>query len=142
MKLITMAAVCGGLLLTSGAVMAADEKPASGQATRNAEALPKGATLISPGTYTYTDAQGKKWIYRQTPFGVAKFEDIQRPATDQEGEKKRIEQTRAFDDGDSVRFERPGPFGLYRWKQKKTDLNAMEQAVWDREHGRKSSSKE
>ena len=117
-KLITMAALCGGFVLLPGAMRAADAKPAGGQTTQNAAALPKQAVAISPGTYTYTDPQGKKWIYRQTPFGLAKFEDRERPASDQEGEQKRIEQTRAFEDGDSVRFERPGPFGVDRWKQK------------------------
>ena len=130
MKMIlTIAALCGGFLLMPAAGRAADDK-----------ALPKGAVEISKGTYTYTDAQGKKWIFRPTPFGMAKFEDKDRPASDQESEQKRIEQTRAFDDGDSVRFERPGPFGLYRWTQKKTNLNTVEQAAWDRARNQKPAA--
>ena len=129
MNILTIAALCGGFLLMPAAGRAADDK-----------ALPKGAVEISKGTYTYTDAQGKKWIFRPTPFGMAKFEDKDRPASDQESEQKRIEQTSALDDGDSERFERPGPFGLYRWTQKKTNLNAVEQAAWDRVRNQKPAA--
>ena len=141
MKIVAMAALCGGFLLSTG-VRAADNKPAGGQKTQDVAALPKEAVPISPGTYTYTDALGKKWIFRQTPFGLAKFEDRERPATDQESEQKRIAQTTAVEDGDSVRFERPGPFGVYRWKQKKTELNPMEQAVWDRARGQQPAGRD
>jgi hypothetical protein len=37
------------------------------------------------------------------------------------------------EDGDSVKFERPGPFGIYKWEKKKTDLDAGEKAAWERE---------
>jgi hypothetical protein len=130
-KLLMMAALCGGMLLSSGAVSAADTK-----------AVPKGAVAISPGTYTYTDADGKKWIYRETPFGMAKFEDRGRPATDQESDRKRIAATTAVEDGEFIRFERPGPFGMYRWKQKKTELDAVEQAVWDRTRAQQSAGRD
>src|SRR5260370_37812589 len=33
--------------------------------------LPAGAKMVEPGTYTFTDAQGKKGIYRKTPLGLA-----------------------------------------------------------------------
>jgi hypothetical protein len=32
-----------------------------------------------------------------------------------------------------VKFERPGPFGTYKWEKKKTDLDAGEKAAWERE---------
>ena len=76
-----------------------------------------------------TDSQGKKWIYRKTPFGIARIED--KPV-----EAKRAEvpkDMKATEDGETIRFERPGPFGAYKWQRKKTELNEMEQAVWDRE---------
>ena len=95
--------------------------------------LPAGARQIEPGTYTYTDAQGKKWIYRQTPFGLARAEDkpAERPATPVTGPT-----TTATEDGDTVRFERPGPFGTYRWQKKKTDLDEDERAAWERSRGK------
>jgi hypothetical protein len=129
-KFLMMAALFGGMLLSSSAARAADDKT-----------LPKGAVAIAPGTYTYTDADGKKWIFRQTPFGMAKFEDRDRPATDQEADQKRIAATTAVEDGEFIRFERPGPFGVYRWKQKKTELDAVEQAVWDRTRAQQSAGR-
>jgi hypothetical protein len=141
MKFVTIAALCGGILMTP-ALRAADSKPAAARKPAASVELPKQAVLVSPGTYTYTDAQGKKWIYRQTPFGLAKFEDREPPASDQENEQKRIAQTRAYEEGDSVRFERPGPFGLYKWKVKKTELNSMEKAVWERTRDQQPREKE
>ena len=35
--------------------------------------------------------------------------------------------------GDSLKFSRPGPFGAYNWTKKKTNLNDVEKAVWERE---------
>src|SRR5437879_1051591 len=89
--------------------------------------IPAGAMLVEPGTYTFTDAQGKKWMYRKTPFGIAKFEDkpADAPAT-------AAATITATEDGDSVRFERPGPFGPYRWQKKKTELDSDERAAWER----------
>jgi len=98
--------------------------------------LPSGANETAPGTYSYTDAQGRKWIYRKTPFGLAKFEDKPIPditgAMPQNPDKPK-ESTKAIEDGDSIRFERSGPFGSYRWKRKKTELNETEQAIWDKQ---------
>src|ERR1039458_7120288 len=37
--------------------------------------IPAEAVLAADGDYHYTDPQGKKWIYRKTPFGVARMED-------------------------------------------------------------------
>src|SRR5438094_9214400 len=90
--------------------------------------IPAGATRVEPGTYNYTDAQGKKWIYRQTPFGLARTEDkpAERPAPPATGTT-----TTATEDGDTVRFERPGPFGIYRWQKKKTELDEDERAAWE-----------
>jgi hypothetical protein len=104
--------------------------------------LPAGAVQTGPATYTFTDAQGKRWIYRQTPFGLARVEDQAKPATpaEQASTEKQIAQTHAVENGDAIQFERPGPFGVYRWTKKKTDLNAVEKAVWDRDRGAQSSA--
>src|ERR1035441_7718171 len=37
--------------------------------------IPAQAVLAADGDYHYTDPEGKKWIYRKTPFGVARMED-------------------------------------------------------------------
>ena len=51
--------------------------------------------------------------------GIAKLEDKPDPRS-----RGRIppqaRYLKAADAGDSVRFERPGPFGTYRWERKKT----------------------
>src|SRR5689334_25119124 len=85
--------------------------------------IPKGAVETEPGTFRYTDSDGKKWIYRKTPFGVARLED---KGTDQAAEQPASDPSsfiKATEDGDTVRFERPGPFGIYRWQKKKSDLD-------------------
>ena len=91
--------------------------------------IPAGATMTEPGTYTFTDAQGKKWIYRKTPFGITRFEDkpVEAPAAPAAGST-----ITATEDGDTVRFERPGPFGPYRWQKKKSELDSDERAAWER----------
>jgi hypothetical protein len=93
--------------------------------------IPAGAKEVGPGTYTYTDAKGKKWIYRKTPFGVSRLED--KPgAVSVTPEPKPEEQIRAVEDGDVVRFERSGPFGSYKWERKKSELTEVERAALER----------
>src|SRR5262245_59440063 len=93
--------------------------------------LPAGAVKVDDITYTYTDAKGKKWIYRQTPFGLARLED--KPA--EPVANAAPPNITATDAGDSVKFERPGPFGVYRWEKKKTDLTDDEKSAWERSRG-------
>jgi hypothetical protein len=91
--------------------------------------IPAGAVEFEAGSYRYTDAKGKKWIYRKTPFGVARMED--RPAAP--APDIFADLTKATETGDTIRFERPGPFGTYRWERKKTELTASEKAIWERQ---------
>jgi len=99
--------------------------------------IPADAVRIDPYTYSYTDAQGKKWIYHKTPFGITRAED--KPASLEEAQKAQddrarlIESTKAVEDGDTIRFEQASPFGTTRWQRKKAELNDMERAVWERE---------
>lgn len=155
------ALICFFLMMAAlGAAEKAAARKASPQPEKAKQAaaparvtIPPGATETEPGTYTYTDAAGKKWIYRETPFGVAKLEDKGEAAdtgyretpfgtvkttapavrNDPEADRREINSTTAIDDGEYVRFERPGPFGVYRWKRKKTDLSGVEKAVWERQ---------
>jgi hypothetical protein len=91
--------------------------------------IPKGAVEYEPGSFRFTDAQGKKWIFRKTPFGVARMED--RPAA--AAPDPSADLTKATEVGDSIRFERPGPFGTYRWERKKSELTETEKAAWERQ---------
>jgi hypothetical protein len=102
--------------------------------------IPAAAVKGSDGAFRYTDPQGKKWVYRKTPFGVARAED--KPAETPAESTQRFDNVKATEDGDSIRFERPGPFGIYRWQRKKTELNEMEQTVWNREQSRAAASKD
>jgi hypothetical protein len=99
--------------------------------------IPAGATQTEPGTYTYTDAQGKKWIYRKTPFGIARAEDKPSVAP----AVPAAANITAAEDGDTVRFERPGPFGPYRWQKKKSELTADEQAALEKSRGKTDEAK-
>src|SRR5579859_2634475 len=113
-------------LLGLAAGLAEDQPAAKKAAVKKTAAppaevkVPAGAKMIEPGTYTYTDAQGKKWIYRNTPFGMSKAED--KPVESNGPAPVLGSGITATEDGDTVRFEKPGPFGVYRWQKKKTEL--------------------
>ncbi|HET9319914.1 MAG TPA: hypothetical protein VFO27_09060, partial [Bryobacteraceae bacterium] len=51
----------------------------------------------------------------------------------QDEKDRLIQSTTAVEDGDSVRFARQTPFGRSEWRRTKTQLNEIEQAVWNRE---------
>jgi hypothetical protein len=96
--------------------------------------IPAGAVKTDDGSYHYADPQGKKWIYRKTPFGIARLEDKPVDVAARAAEsQKRFAAVKATEDGDIIRFERPGPFGIYKWQRRKTELDEMEQTVWARE---------
>ena len=121
-------------------------KPAPAAAAKPAPKaieIPAGALETQPGTFSYTDPQGKKWIYRQTPFGVVRMEEkadaqagsgqpgpfgaARTPAPD-------VVNVKVVDNGDTVHFERPGPFGLFKWDRKKGDLTVEERGWLERSH--------
>jgi hypothetical protein len=105
--------------------------------------IPADAVKTDDGSFKYTDSKGKKWIYRNTPFGVAKSEDKPIDATATPFGKAKLQEkpaeppqptvdtnpTRVFEDGDSYRFERTTPFGVSKWTKKKTDLDASEKKI-------------
>jgi hypothetical protein len=95
--------------------------------------IPASAAEFEPGSYHYTDAKGKLWILRPTPFGIAKIEDTGAPLRNNPGQDHSMDGVKAAESGDSVKFERPGPFGIYKWEKKKTDLDAGEKAARERE---------
>lgn len=148
--------VCILFLVGIAVLAAADEpakksaKPAARTATKTAKApapvtIPAGAVQVGgdSNTYSYTDAQGKKWIYQKTPFGIARREDKPRPQDTEAAARQRrqeIETTTAVEDGEYVRFTRPGPFGQLKWRQKKTDLDETEKAIWEKAQSPGTSS--
>jgi|ERR1035441_3587391 cold shock CspA family protein len=104
-------------------------KKAAPKATDAAKpAIPAEAVLGADGNYHYTDPQGKKWIYRKTAFGVSHMEDTPQPASAKTSAANGAGIT-ATEDGDKVRFERRGPFGVWRWEKKKSELDEGEKAA-------------
>lgn len=91
-----------------------------------AEKIPAGAKEVQPYTYSYTDAQGNNWMYRQTPFGVTKWQekDIPKPAFPDQPNPVTV-----VDLGGQVRFERQTPFGRFVWTKKKTELSCDEKGL-------------
>ena len=122
-------------LLTSALLLSASDpqtkKAAAAPAAKTIKPLeiPAGAVEKEPGSFYFTDAQGKKWIYRKTPFGVARLED--KPAAErfEAAATDPLANVKITVEGDLVRFERPGPFGVYKWQKKKSELDEKELAA-------------
>jgi hypothetical protein len=104
------------------AATTAKKKPAPQPAAT--QSIPAGAKLVEPGLYRYTDASGKTWNYRQTPFGISKWEESSAPAPQPEPAAK--EPVAVTDLGDSYRFEKKTPFGQSSWTRKKSELTDEE----------------
>jgi hypothetical protein len=91
--------------------------------------IPKDAVQNPDGTYSYTDKEGKKWTYAKTPFGLMKTASPDTPASaDTPVSSTSI---KAIDKGDTVRFERPSPFGPMGWEKKKSELTDEERHILD-----------
>ena len=112
------------------------KKPATTAAANSGSiSIPPDAVEIGPQVYRYKDAKGKSWIYRKTPFGISKVEEINAglvpaqiqsaPAPPPANSKIKVS---AIDKGDSVRFEQLTPMGPRVWERKKSDLTPEERA--------------
>jgi len=116
--------------------------------------IPAGAVETEPGTFRFTDGDGKKWIYRKTPFGVARAEDkggetpsagstglaSTTPKADVAANAANKEQpVQVVEQGDTVHFERPGPFGIYKWDRKKDELSDAERGWLEQQRARSSA---
>jgi len=128
MKIVTLAFIAAGLLLAQDKKAEARTGTAKGAAST--PTLPSGAKEVEPGLYRYTDAQGKTWMYRNTPFGLAKWED--KPVTTAPVVQP-VVPVSTTDLGDSIQFERQTPFGPQKWTKKKTDLTDDEKAYLKKE---------
>jgi hypothetical protein len=117
------------------------QKPkAASKAEAPVTTVPQGATLVEPNLYRYTDSSGKIWMYRQTPFGLSKWEDT--PAAAPQPPAAQGEPVSVVDLGDSVRFEKKTPFGATQWVRKKTELTDDEKALVAGGVGDKSKASE
>jgi hypothetical protein len=127
-------------LLAAAFCMQAAEDNKSEKAAPAPQALtiPQDAVKEANGTYSYTDKQGKKWVYRNSPFGVI------RTVAPEPGPDARpnpaAAATKATDKGDTVQFERPTPFGLTKWEKKKSDLTNEERRIFDAQNQSKTET--
>jgi hypothetical protein len=137
MKLAVLALAVMAPLAFAGAEQTKKKPPAAPPPAKET-VIPKEAKQIEPYTYRYTDAQGKTWIYRKTPFGVVRFPE---PPPEAKPVEEIPEGMTAVEDGDSVRFERPTPFGKHRWTRKKSELTELERRVWERERQKSAAAK-
>ncbi len=101
--------------------------------------IPAGALQIGPNSYRAMLPDGRTLVYRISPFGVVSREE--KPAPPEFGNRA-PEQVKAVAGGDVVRFERVTPMGTIRWQKKKSELNKMEQAVWERDGGVHGAARE
>jgi hypothetical protein len=110
------------------------------KATRKTVAIssiPKDAVETTPGIYTWTDKDGKAWMYRRTPFGVSRW-PAESMYTKQDGAD---DQTTAVEQGDSIRFERSTPFGKRSWVRKKSEMSETEKAIWANQQKNSAASR-
>ena len=88
--------------------------------------IPAEAQQVQPYTYAYTDHDGTQWMYRQTPFGLTKWQSSDVPPTTA---KEQPNNVTAIDTGDAIRFERTTPFGHYTWTKQKSELTGDEKLL-------------
>jgi hypothetical protein len=136
MKILTLALIAAGLLLAQDKKAQPRTAPAKGSAST--QPLPTGAKEVEPGLYRYTDAQGKNWLYRNTPFGYARWED--KPAAETAPVVQPDVPVTITDLGDSVQFERQTPFGIQKWTKKKANLSEDEKAYLKKEDSKRPPS--
>jgi hypothetical protein len=138
-----MRAIIITVLITAAALTAAPTqakgKTSTKTSTRAAAAkqtppkaltIPAGAVEIEPGLWKHTDAAGKLWHYRRTPFSVVRFEPEPEMQPVPESNLKAVEQ------GDNVRFEKRTPFGVTTWTKKKSELNEEERQAFQAAGGK------
>lgn len=116
------------LILVPLLLLAADEDAAKKKGGRLT--VPEGAERIEPYTYRHKDSEGTVWIYKETPFGVVRYEEKDKPAAAPKATEA-DPLLKAFDEGEVVRFEKRTAFGKSTWRRKKTELTASERAAWE-----------
>jgi len=128
---------------TASSNSTARKAPANVKDASKPMAIPANAVRDSSGDYHVTDEQGKKWIYRKTPFGVSRLEDNGEPLP-QEAHRSTAggAEMTATDHGDTVHFEKQGPFGVWKWDKKKSELDEGERAALQAAQSRPNGKQE
>ena len=127
-------------------------QPAAPKAAPRPAGVPANATEVDPDTWRLTGKDGKTWMIRRTPFGIMRNLEQKdsptakrsepMPASDRDRAPNGVKLAGAGPDvlelinvvekGQDLVFTKPGPFGVYTWTRKKTQLNEDETIVWDR----------
>ena len=83
---------------------------------------------------------GKAYVERAMPFGTAKRAEKPEGAKKEAVKKEEVRNKagappnlRAFDEGETVRFESRLPFGISTYSKKKSELNEVERAALERQ---------
>ena len=101
--------------------------------------IPDGAVQIDATSYRYTAPDGKSKLYVKTPFGIMSADEQPVPAASNDRPNDGV---KATVEGDTIHFERPSPFGVFRWQKKISDLTEQERAVWQGETSRSGSAQD
>jgi hypothetical protein len=129
MKKLITAVILFGAAVSAPAATAA--KKTDKTATTHALIIPKDAVKNQDGTYSYTDKQGKKWVYSNSPFGVMRSAVPEADAEARPAPGGAAGATKAIDKGDSIQFVRSSPFGQITWEKKKSELTDEERHIMD-----------
>jgi len=86
------------------------------------------ALALGAGKAAEEKPKGKAATGYTTPFGVLHSDG---KTAEPHAKPQPPLDFKVTEEGDSLRFERPSPFGVRKWTRKKTDLTEMEKAAWE-----------
>jgi hypothetical protein len=86
------------------------------------------ALVFGAGKAAEEKPKGKAATGYTTPFGVLHSDG---KTAEPHAKPQPPLDFKVTEEGDSLRFERPSPFGVRKWTRKKTDLTEMEKAAWE-----------
>jgi hypothetical protein len=98
---------------------------------------PAGAEKMEEGKYRWKDTAGKTWIYKQTPFGWSRYEEVlsETAAASEDPGLSVLSETE-----DAVKFVKTTPFGKSSWERKKAELSAEEKAAYEKKKAAETAS--
>ncbi|MEO6759950.1 MAG: hypothetical protein ABIO24_10895 [Saprospiraceae bacterium] len=127
-----------------------NEEVKPSEVTKRPAGVPEDALPLSEGVWRWVDADHKVWLFQDTRKGLLKVEETKgagpfagpnaKKAPDADADAV-LNLMSVKEEGDSLRFSRPGPFGKYTWVKKKTQLDRDETIVWERAQAKSGSAK-
>lgn len=133
--LLILIAVILPLAAESAKKPATKKAAAAKKAPAQQNPVPKGAKKISDTEWRYVDKDGKAWIYRKNPFGIAKLpeEKVKGDAILADAPQHATGAPLEIRDlgNDTFEFSRRTPFGVSKWTKKKSEMNTDEKAAFD-----------